>query len=93
MVVPGFSSQRFPVRFRLYLALGLSVSASSIATFPVDVSSQQSVLIKVVLLESMIGLGFGFIVRLMILAIEVIGEFISFSIGLSNSFSASQDSG
>lgn len=93
MIVPGFSSVRFPMRFRLYLAIAISISLTPIIVLgqSPDFSSSTEI-VKAVIAEGSVGFGFGFIIRIYFTALEFIAEYISTAIGLSNIFGFSIDS-
>jgi flagellar biosynthetic protein FliR len=87
MVAPAVASSRIPLPIRLYIGLGLTVLiAPSVSTNVNGDFSNLSSLTLVIFSESLIGLLFGLSIRIIFLALEVIGELISMCIGLSNNF-------
>ncbi len=92
LVAPAIASSRVPVPLRLYI--GLSVAAlitPSVTLHGSESFATISGLTITILSETFIGLLFGFSVRLIFLALEVIGELISMCVGLSNNFGVALD--
>lgn len=92
LVAPAVASSRVPIPVRLYIGLSLAALISpSAGIHSTDAFSTLSSITLMIFSESFIGILFGFSVRFLFLALEVIGELISMSIGLSNSFGVPVD--
>lgn len=91
-MAPAISSSRVPVPARLYIALSIAALITpTVEQLDKNLFSDFGVLIPVIMSESLTGLLFGLAVRLIFLALEVIGEVISMCIGLTNNMGASVD--
>ncbi|CAA7612796.1 flagellar biosynthetic protein FliR [Magnetospirillum sp. UT-4] len=88
MVMPGFGSQVINTRFRLLLALAVSLLLLPVigpALPPLPRS--QAALLLLVVGEVTVGAFLGILVQMLISVMHVAGTFIGFQIGLTNAFS------
>lgn len=90
MIVPGFGSGRVPSPVRLYIAAAVSLAVPNLSPFSTSQLDGEK-MINIVIVEVLIGIAFGLSVKIMFVALDVVSEFISHSIGLSNNFGASPD--
>lgn len=87
MTLPGFSSQRLPIRSRLVLAVTASLLigplvGAAAATAPADAAGQAAAILR----ESAIGATLGLVVRVYVLIFEMMASAMSTAIGLSAAF-------
>lgn len=89
MTAPGFSSDRIPIRSRLYLAIGVSMALAAplLAELrkAVDPAHPASI-IAILLAELFLGLALGLLSRLYFLALEMLATSVAMSFGLGNIF-------
>lgn len=89
MTAPGLSSERIPMRSRLYIALGVSLALApplmDELRKAVDPNSPASILLAI-LAESVIGVALGLLARFYFLALETLATSIAMSFGLGNIF-------
>lgn len=85
MLVPGMSSSRVPVRFRLYIAVAFSLALAPLivpeylkANGPIEGVK----LIELIVNESLVGVSIGLSVRVFMAALEFMGTAIGMFIGL-----------
>lgn len=78
-LVPLFSNQSFPKIFKI----GFAVSIAIILTPIVNIDTKGSPISFLVLREILLGIAMGSIVRILFLSIEMAGQFMSNSLGLS----------
>lgn len=86
IVIPGFGSDRIPIRVRLFVAIAITLALS-----PLLLPSMRSVIpdqglatvTRLIAAELFVGLLLGLMGRCFIAALETIGTLISMSIGLS----------
>jgi flagellar biosynthetic protein FliR len=89
MVAPGFSSERVPVRARLYLALAvtLDLAPALIETMPAGLSGADPIRLGATIVgELLIGVFLGLLARLYFLALETLATAVALTIGLGNIF-------
>ncbi|MEH0071254.1 flagellar biosynthesis protein FliR [Pannonibacter sp. Pt2-lr] len=87
MVVPGFGSDRVPVKVRLFVAVSASLALAPMLAPQIQAAMPASDLGTVgrfILSELFTGLLIGLMGRCFIAGLEMIGTFIAMSIGLSN---------
>jgi flagellar biosynthetic protein FliR len=87
MVLPGFGDGYVTPRFRLMLALAISVVVSPIVgpTIP-DFPDNALAGFVVIGGEAMIGLFLGFVARLVVAALQIAGTVIAYNTGMANAF-------
>jgi len=86
MLMPGFANARIPVKFRLLLALALTVSTLPLLTpflQPVMQDITLPSLLLAMLAEMLIGASFGLMVQALFWAIQFIATIIAMSMGFS----------
>ncbi|MFN4009121.1 MAG: flagellar biosynthetic protein FliR [Pannonibacter sp.] len=86
MVIPGFGSDRVPVRVRLLVAIAITLALSPLLLPPMRAAMPDQGLATVtrfIVAELFVGLLLGLMGRAFIAALETIGTLISMSIGLS----------
>ncbi len=90
LIAPAVASSRIPVSFRLYIALSLAalISPSAIIESTDSVATIPAITLTI-FSETLIGILLGLSVRFLFLALEVMGELISMSIGLTNNLGVS----
>lgn len=93
MLVPGISSGRVPVRFRLSvcLALSLIVSTSVGESILAALARDGTALPWLVATETSIGLGFGLFVRMLFAGAQMSGVLVAASLGLTQPMSPGLD--
>ena len=87
MVVPGFGSDRVPVKVRLFVAVSASLALAPMLAPVIQAAMPASDLETVgrfILSELFTGLLIGIMGRCFIAGLEMIGTFIAMSIGMSN---------
>jgi flagellar biosynthetic protein FliR len=87
MTIPGFSSQRVPVRARLFIAIGLTVAlapALADVVTPVVENATPGGVLFVVLGELVIGVLIGSMARLFFFALETLTTAAAMTTGLGN---------
>jgi flagellar biosynthesis protein FliR len=87
MTIPGFSSQRVPVRARLFIAIGVTVAlapALAEVVAPVVIEATPGVVLFVVLGELLIGILIGSMARLFFFALETMTNAAAMTTGLAN---------
>jgi flagellar biosynthetic protein FliR len=87
MTMPGFGSERIPMRVRLYIAIGLTAALVSPMWNALDQSLTRAsipALGAIVVSETLVGVTIGLSVRLFFLALESMATIASTSIGLGN---------
>lgn len=89
MVLPGMSSMRVPAQVRLYTALTISVAlAGFLAPQTPDAPFESSRLLLAIINELLIGIYFGLIVRIYLLALEFIAAGIAMTVGFGGMLGA-----
>ncbi|MDB5509229.1 MAG: flagellar biosynthetic protein FliR [Hyphomicrobiales bacterium] len=86
MIMPGLSSQRVPVRARLFIAIALSLAFLPLLNerfADLMKPAALSALIRVIVTELLIGLMIGLLARLFFLMLEMMASAIATSIGLA----------
>ncbi|PVB62695.1 flagellar biosynthesis protein FliR [Labrenzia sp. 011] len=87
MIIPGFGSNRIPVRIRLFVALAVSLALSPLLTPAIQAALPDEKLATVALFigaELLTGAFIGFLGRAFIAALETLTTLVSMAIGLSN---------
>ena len=87
LVIPGFSSQRIPVRGRLFVAIAVALAVMPLMldqVRPAVETATPVVLLGLMLSETLKGVLIGMLGRLFFIALETMTVAVSFSIGLSN---------
>ncbi|WP_299812775.1 flagellar biosynthesis protein FliR [uncultured Roseibium sp.] len=87
MIIPGFGSNRIPVRVRLFVALAISLALSPLLTPAIQAALPDEKLATVALFigaELLTGAFIGFLGRAFIAALETLTTLVSMAIGLSN---------
>lgn len=82
-IAPGFSDTHLPVRYRLLFALALSFALKDILPIPTK-GFDGLHLVLLLIQETIIGTLIGFIARLLISILDIIGTVLSLQIGLGN---------
>lgn len=84
MLMPGFSSPRVPVRFRLMIAVGVTLALAPyvLPAFAHLVSPGPATLLRVVLAETMTGALIGLMARFFFLALQTIATAMATTAGL-----------
>lgn len=91
MIAPGFSSDRVPVRSRLYFSAAVSLLISPIVENQIIIHNHKFeffYLLTLILKEIFIGLIYGFMCRIFLFAVDTLITTFCFTIGLSNIFNA-----
>ena len=84
MLMPGFGESYVSMRFRLILALMITLAMTpALAHFMPPVPTSPLSLTILILKEVIIGLFFGFMVRILISAMHIVGMIISYQSSLS----------
>jgi flagellar biosynthesis protein FliR len=86
MIMPGLSSQRVPVRARLFIAIGLSLAFMPLLSERFESllrPAAPSGIVFIILTELLIGLMIGLLARLFFLMLEMMASAIATSIGLA----------
>lgn len=89
MIAPGFSSDRIPVRSRLYLSLAIALLISPLMgdLFTLNNKIYDYIFIlKLIFHELFVGLILGFLCRIFLFAVETLITTFCLTIGLSNIF-------
>ncbi len=82
-MAPGLSDTHIPVRYRLLFALALSLALRDLIPIP-NTGFDGLHLVAAMIQETLIGCLIGFIARLLINMLDVIGNILSLQIGLGN---------
>jgi flagellar biosynthesis protein FliR len=85
LVLPGFSSARIPIQFRLFIALGVSLSLMPMLwdnVYP-KVSSPETTYLGIVFVEGLIGVVMGLIARFFVLGLQFTGTVLTMMIGFN----------
>ncbi|MFT3732398.1 MAG: flagellar biosynthetic protein FliR [Hyphomicrobium sp.] len=93
MLLPGISSDRIPVQFRLFAAIGVALTITPLVYDDVRpaVSETPSDLLGVIAIESLSGILLGFLVRILFLALEFAATAMANFAGYGSVFSHSVD--
>lgn len=84
MLLPGFSDDAVPGRMRLLVALGLAAGMQGLLAPHISAAMEgNAALAHLLLVELLIGMMLGGVVRLMFLAITIAGAIISLQVGLT----------
>ena len=87
LVIPGFSSQRIPVRARLFVAIAVALAVMPLMVDQVRPAVEAAApvtLLGLILSETLKGVLIGMLGRLFFIALETMTVAVSFSIGLSS---------
>jgi flagellar biosynthesis protein FliR len=87
MLLPGFSSERIPVRVRLYVAIGVAGALASVVLETVRPLVASAPLLSIgamALSETLIGVVIGLVGRLFLLALETLMTAVSMTLGLAS---------
>jgi len=88
-MLPGFGEMAVPMRARLAVALGISLALSAVAPgLPATVPGQPAVLFTQVAGEFVAGAVIGITARILFATLQIAGQLISQSAGLSNIFAS-----
>jgi flagellar biosynthesis protein FliR len=91
MTAPGFSSERVPIQFRLYLALAVTLVLAP-ALFerfgPAFAAASSGRLIATIFSELLIGASLGLLARFYFFALEMLATSVAMTVGLGNIFGA-----
>lgn len=86
MIAPGLSSNRIPMRIRLYVALAISVACAPLVMPHMPDSLAEAGVFdvaKLIIGESLIGFVFGFMGRVYFFALQTLGNAMAMGIGFS----------
>ncbi|MEP1930481.1 MAG: flagellar biosynthesis protein FliR [Roseibium sp.] len=87
MVIPGFGSNRIPVRIRLFVALAISLALSPLLTPTIQAAipdETPGTVFRFIGAELLTGLFIGFLGRIFLAALETLTTLVSMAVGLSN---------
>lgn len=94
MLLPVFSEESVPGRIRLLIALGMTLGLWGLLQGQVlPAARSDTALAGLVVIEALVGLGIGMIVRIMFLAVAMAGSIISLQIGLTAAIVADPSQG
>jgi len=96
MVIPGFSSDRIPMRIRLFVAIAVTLALSPLLVPIVQEALPDQSLATVsglIISELIIGFTIGLLGRVFMIALETMATLVSMAIGLSNMPGVAVDSG
>jgi len=96
MVMPGFSSERVPVNVRLFIALSVTFALTPLLSGEVQPSFEHAApmdVVKLILMEIVIGGLIGFLGRIFFAALETLAQAIAMGIGLSSAMGVPIDEG
>lgn len=84
LLVPGVGETFVPVRFRLILAMGLSIVVAPLVGNTIPFAPSAPELFRLLFLELVIGLYFGIVARIVLLSLDTAGQVIAMNTGLAN---------
>ncbi len=85
MMAPGLSDTHIPMRYRLLFSLALAIAFKDILPIPITSEKIDGVLLVALLVqETIIGSIIGFIARLLLSILDVLGNILSLQTGLGN---------
>jgi flagellar biosynthetic protein FliR len=89
MVLPGISSERVPIRLRLFIAIAVALAVTPFvyAELRPAVASEASELLVMLVTETLAGLLLGFLVRILFLALEFAAVSMANFAGYGSAFS------
>ena len=94
MLLPVFSEEAVPGRIRLLIALGMTIGLwGMLGNQTMPAAAKSDGLVSILLVELLIGLGLGLLVKMMFQAIAIAGSIISLQIGLSSAIVFDQSQG
>jgi len=84
MLMPGFSSPRVPVRFRLFIAVGVTLALTPfvLPAFAAFVDPSPATLLRIIVSETMTGALIGLMARFFFLALQTIATAMATTAGL-----------
>ena len=84
MLIPGIGETFVPVRYRLIMAIGLSLVAAPLIGDTIPPAPRTPELVRLIFFEMVVGLYFGIVARILLLTMDTAGQIIAMNIGLSN---------
>lgn len=84
MLIPGVGETFVPVRYRLILAMGLSLIVAPVVGHTLPLAPSTPDLVRLIFFELVIGLYFGIVSRILLLTLDTAGQVIAMNTGLSN---------
>lgn len=84
MLIPGIGDTFVPVRFRLIMAIGLSLVVAPLIGDKIPLAPRAPELVRLIFLEMVVGLYFGIVARILVLTMDTAGQIIALNIGLAN---------
>ncbi|MEP3112381.1 flagellar biosynthetic protein FliR [Nisaea sp.] len=84
MLIPGIGETFVPVRYRLTLAIGLSLVVAPVVGDKIPFAPSAPELVRLLFLEMVVGLYFGIVARILLLTLDTAGQIIAMNTGLSN---------
>jgi len=84
MLIPGIGETFVPVQFRMILAMGLSLVVAPLVGNTIPFAPTAPELVKLLFVELVIGLYFGIVARIVLLALDTAGQVIAMNTGLAN---------
>ncbi|WP_420404682.1 flagellar biosynthetic protein FliR [Nisaea sp.] len=84
MLIPGVGETFVPVQFRIILAIGLSLVVAPLVGNTIPFAPTAPELVRLLFLEVIIGLYFGIVARIVLLALDTAGQVIAMNAGLAN---------
>ncbi len=84
MLIPGIGETFVPVRFRLLLAIGLSLVVAPLVGDKIPLAPSAPELVRLLFLEMVVGLYFGIVARILLLTMDTAGQIIAMNTGLAN---------
>lgn len=84
LLIPGIGETFVPVQYRLILAMGLSLVVAPLVGNAIPLAPTASELVRLLFLEMVIGIYFGIVARIILLALDTAGQVIAMNTGLAN---------
>ncbi|WP_193170331.1 flagellar biosynthetic protein FliR [Nisaea nitritireducens] len=84
MLIPGIGETFVPVRYRLTLAIGLSLVVAPLIGDKIPLAPSAPELVRLLFLEMIVGLYFGIVARILLLTMDTAGQIIAMNAGLAN---------
>tara|TARA_E500000318_G_scaffold80233_1_gene75342 strand:- start:3702 stop:4466 length:765 start_codon:yes stop_codon:yes gene_type:complete len=84
MLIPGIGETFVPVRYRLTLAIGLSLVVAPLIGDKIPLAPSAPELVRLLFLEMVVGLYFGLVARILLLTMDTAGQIIAMNTGLAN---------
>ena len=83
MMAPGYSDTHIPMRYRLLFSLALAIALKDMIHLPIATEKLEGLpLVALLIQETIIGSILGFIARLLLSILDVIGNILSLQTGL-----------